>query len=91
MCCLILVFGFALIACRRQAVVCARRLIQRYNVANPARHGAGAWRRLAGHRRKLLDAIAALRSDASGKAPWADAATTSSALSAQARRCRWQS
>ena len=31
-----------------------------------------------GHRRKLLDAIAALRSDASGKAPSVDAATTSS-------------
>ena len=35
-----------------------------------------------GHRRKLLDAIAALRSDASGKAPSADAATASSAPSA---------
>jgi class 3 adenylate cyclase/predicted ATPase len=35
-----------------------------------------------GHRRKLLDAIAALRGDASGKAPSADAATTSSAPSA---------
>ena len=35
-----------------------------------------------GHRRKLLDAIAALRADASGKAPSADAATTSSAPSA---------
>ena len=35
-----------------------------------------------GHRRKLLDAIAALRTDASGKAPSADAATTSSAPSA---------
>ena len=35
-----------------------------------------------GHRRKLLDAIAALRNDASGKAPSADAATTSSAPSA---------
>ena len=34
-----------------------------------------------GHRRKLLDAIAALRTDA-GKAPLADAATTSSAPSA---------
>jgi class 3 adenylate cyclase len=31
-----------------------------------------------GHRRKLLDAIAALRGDASGKAPSADVATTSS-------------
>jgi len=31
-----------------------------------------------GHRRILLDAIAALRSDASGKAPSVDAATTSS-------------
>ena len=35
-----------------------------------------------GHRRKLLDAIAALRTDASGKAPAADAATASSAPSA---------
>ena len=35
-----------------------------------------------GHRRKLLDAIAALRSDASGKAPSVDAATTSSTPSA---------
>src|SRR6516225_6274570 len=35
-----------------------------------------------GHRLKLLDAIAALRSDASGKAPSVDAATTSSAPSA---------
>ena len=35
-----------------------------------------------GHRVKLLDAIAALRSDASGKAPSVDAATTSSAPSA---------
>jgi class 3 adenylate cyclase len=35
-----------------------------------------------GHRRKLLDAIAALRSDASGRAPSVDAATTSSATSA---------
>ena len=35
-----------------------------------------------GHRVKLLDAIAALRNDASGKAPSADAATTSSAPSA---------
>ena len=35
-----------------------------------------------GHRRKLLDAIAALRTDASGKAPSADATTTSSAPSA---------
>ena len=34
-----------------------------------------------GHRRKLLDAIAALRADASGKAPSADVATTSSAPS----------
>jgi class 3 adenylate cyclase len=31
-----------------------------------------------GHRRKLLDAIAALRNDASGKAPPSDAATASS-------------
>jgi hypothetical protein len=35
-----------------------------------------------GHRRKLLDAIAALRNDASGKAPSVDGATTSSAPSA---------
>jgi class 3 adenylate cyclase len=35
-----------------------------------------------GHRLKLLDAIAALRSDASGKAPSVDATTTSSAPSA---------
>ena len=35
-----------------------------------------------GHRLKLLDAIAALRNDASSKAPSADAATTSSAPSA---------
>ena len=35
-----------------------------------------------GHRLKLLDAITALRNDASGKAPSADAATTSSAPSA---------
>src|SRR6185437_14720182 len=35
-----------------------------------------------GHRRKLLDAIAALRADASGKAPSADVTTTSSAPSA---------
>jgi hypothetical protein len=35
-----------------------------------------------GHRRKLLDAIAALRNDTSGKPPSADAATTSSAPSA---------
>jgi class 3 adenylate cyclase len=34
-----------------------------------------------GHRRKLLDAIAALRNDASGKAPSVDTATTSSAAS----------
>jgi class 3 adenylate cyclase len=36
-----------------------------------------------GHRVKLLDAIAALRSDASGKAPPVDTATASSAPSAQ--------
>ena len=36
-----------------------------------------------GHRRKLLDAIAALPSGASGKAPPANAATTSSASNAQ--------
>jgi class 3 adenylate cyclase len=35
-----------------------------------------------GHRLKLLDAIAALRSDAGGKAPPVDAATASSAPSA---------
>jgi class 3 adenylate cyclase/predicted ATPase len=35
-----------------------------------------------GHRRKLLDAIAALRTDASGKPPSVDVATTSSAPSA---------
>jgi hypothetical protein len=35
-----------------------------------------------GHRLKLLAAIAALRNDASGKAPVVDAATASSALSA---------
>ena len=37
---------------------------------------------IVGHRRKILDAIAALRSDASGKTPSADASTTSSAPSA---------
>ena len=41
-----------------------------------------------GHRRKLLDAIAALRNDASGKAPSVDAATTSSTPSATSRRPR---
>ena len=35
-----------------------------------------------GHRVKLLDAIAALRNDASGKAPSVDAGTTSDAASA---------
>jgi SAM domain (Sterile alpha motif) len=35
-----------------------------------------------GHRRTLLDAIAALRNEASGKAPPVDTATTSSAPSA---------
>ena len=35
-----------------------------------------------GHRRKLLDAIAALRSGASGKAPWAYAPTMSSVANA---------
>jgi SAM domain (Sterile alpha motif) len=34
-----------------------------------------------GHRRKLLDAIAALRNDAGGKAPSVDAATTTSTRS----------
>ncbi len=38
-----------------------------------------------GHRLKLLDAIAALRSDASGKAPSVDAATTPSAPSVHYR------
>ena len=38
--------------------------------------------RAVGHRLKLLDAIAALRNDASGKTPSVDAATTSSAPSA---------
>ena len=47
-----------------------------------AREPEGAWRRVVGHRLKLLDAIAALRNDASGKAPSVDAATTSSAPSA---------
>ena len=37
-----------------------------------------------GHRRKLLDAIAALRSDAGGKAPSADVGTTSSASAVSA-------
>ena len=37
---------------------------------------------IVGHRRKLLDAIAGLRNDASGKASSVDAATTSSAPSA---------
>ena len=41
-----------------------------------------------GHRVKLLDAIAALRSDASGKTPSVDATTTSSAPSAQVIRYR---
>ena len=36
---------------------------------------------IVGHRRKLLDAIAALRTDTDGKAPSAEAATTSSAPS----------
>src|ERR1700739_2108872 len=36
-----------------------------------------------GHRVKLLEAIAALRNDASGKAPFVDAATTSSTPSAR--------
>ena len=39
-------------------------------------------RHIVGHRRKALDAIAALRTDAGGKAPATDAATTSSAPSA---------
>ena len=38
--------------------------------------------RAVGHRRKLLEAIAALRTDTGGKAPSADVATTSSAPSA---------
>src|ERR1700747_2183524 len=37
---------------------------------------------IVGHRRKILDAIAALRNDASGEAPSVDAATASSAPSA---------
>jgi class 3 adenylate cyclase len=37
---------------------------------------------LVGHRRKLLDAIAALRTDAGAKAPSSEAATTSSASTA---------
>ena len=41
-----------------------------------------------GHRRKLLAAIAALRDDASGKAPSVDVATTSSTPSATSRRPR---
>ena len=41
-----------------------------------------------GHRRKLLDAIAALRTDASGERPSADAATTSSPPSVISRRPR---
>jgi SAM domain (Sterile alpha motif) len=41
-----------------------------------------------GHRVKLLDAIAALRSGASGKAPSVDAGTTSSTASAPFRRPR---
>ena len=41
-----------------------------------------------GHRLKLLDAIAALRTDASGKTPSVDAATTSSTPSATSRRPR---
>ena len=41
-----------------------------------------------GHRVKLLDAIAALRGDASGKAPSADAATTSSRPKRPSRRPR---
>ena len=36
-----------------------------------------------GHRVKLLDAVAVLRSDAGGKAPSVDAATASSAISAR--------
>jgi SAM domain (Sterile alpha motif) len=36
---------------------------------------------IAGHRRKVLDAIAALRADTGGKAPSAEAATTPSAPS----------
>ena len=45
-----------------------------------ARDPEGAWRRLVGHRVKLLDAIAALRNEASGKAP--TVATTSTSRSA---------
>jgi SAM domain (Sterile alpha motif) len=36
-----------------------------------------------GHRRKLVNAIAALRNEGSAKAQYVDAATTSSAVSAQ--------
>src|SRR5216110_1916524 len=43
-----------------------------------------------GHRRKLLDAIAALRTDAGAKAPSPDAATTSSAPSPEDRAERRQ-
>jgi SAM domain (Sterile alpha motif) len=41
-----------------------------------------------GHRRKLLDAIAALRNDASGKAPPIDAATASKHPKPSSRRPR---
>ena len=41
-----------------------------------------------GHRRTLLEAIAALRTDASGKAPCADAATTSEYPKRTSRRPR---
>jgi class 3 adenylate cyclase len=41
------------------------------------------WHNALGHRRKLLDAIAALRSDASGKAPTVSAAMASSPPSAR--------
>ena len=43
---------------------------------------------IVGHRRKILDAIAALRNDASAKAPSADAATTSSCPKRTSRRPR---
>ena len=42
-----------------------------------------------GHRLKLLDAIAALRADASGKAPSADAATTPKKQSRDAGAPPW--
>src|SRR4029077_8828832 len=43
---------------------------------------------IVGHRRKLLDAIAALRTDAGAKAPPSDAATASGAPTVSPRRPR---